>query len=87
MLKLPYWKLFVGVLASGWKNAKQLAYMANAFKLIRIATEGGDTANGVLPVGQVTGLLQDVPTVQEVVERTVREAEEVIDRLSGMTRG
>ncbi len=85
MLKLPYWKLFVSVLASGWKNAKQLAYMANAFKLIRIATEDGDTASGVLPVGQVTGLLHDVPTVQEVVERTVREAEEVIGRLSDMT--
>ncbi len=81
MLKLPYWKLFVGVLASGWKNAKQLAYMANAFKLIRIATEDGDTVNGVLPVGQVTGLLHDIPTVQEVIERTVREAEEIIREL------
>lgn len=81
MLKLPYWKLFVGVLASGWENAKQLAHMANAFKLIRIATEDGDTVNGVLPVGQVTGLLHDIPTVQEVVERTVREAEEIIRKL------
>ncbi len=81
MLKLPYWKLFIGVLASGWNNAKQLAYMANAFKLIRIATEDGDTVNGVLPVGQVTGLLHDIPTVKEVVERTVKEAEEVIRRL------
>lgn len=81
MLKLPYWKLFVGVLASGWENAKQLAHMANAFKLIRIATEDGDTVNGVLPVGQVTSLLHDIPTVQEVVERTVREAEEIIRKL------
>jgi len=82
MLRLPYWKLFVGVLASGWDNAKQLAYMANAFKLIRIATEEGDTVNGVLPVGQVTGLLHDIPTVQEVIERTVKEAEEVIRGLN-----
>ncbi|MBC7252920.1 MAG: nitronate monooxygenase [Actinobacteria bacterium] len=82
MLKLPYWKLFIGVLASGWENAKQLAYMANAFKLIRIATEDGDTVNGVLPVGQVTGLLHDIPTVKEVIERTVKEAEEVIRRLN-----
>ncbi|MDI6873578.1 NAD(P)H-dependent flavin oxidoreductase [Candidatus Solincola sp.] len=81
MLKLPYWKLFIGVLASGWQNAKQLAYMANAFKLIRIATEDGDTVNGVLPVGQVTGLLHDIPTVKEVIERTVSEAEEIIRQL------
>jgi len=81
MLKLPYYKLFVGVLASGWENAKQLAYMANAFELIRKATEEGDTESGVLPVGQVTGLLHDIPTVKEVIERTVKEAEEVIKEL------
>jgi enoyl-[acyl-carrier protein] reductase II len=54
-LGLPYWKMFVGVLASGWDNAKQLAYMANAFTQIKIATENGDIERGVLPVGQVTG--------------------------------
>lgn len=81
-INLPYWKLFVGVLASGWQNAKQLAYMANAFKLIRVATESGDTKEGVLPVGQVTGLMSDIPTVQEVIERTAREAEEVINNLA-----
>lgn len=78
MVGLPYWKLFIGVLKSGWENAKQLAYMANAFKQIRIATEYGDVEKGVLPVGQVTGLMHDIPTVEEVITRTVREAEEVI---------
>jgi enoyl-[acyl-carrier protein] reductase II len=78
---LPYWKLFVGVLASGWDNAKQLAYMANAFKQIRIATELGDLEKGVLPVGQVQGLMHDIPTVKECIDRTVKEAEEVITNL------
>lgn len=78
---LPYWKLFVGVLASGWDNAKQLAYMANAFKQIRVATELGDVDKGVLPVGQVQGLMHDIPTVQECIDRTVKEAEEVITNL------
>ncbi len=82
-LHLPYFKLFLGVMASGWKNAKQLAFMANAFKAIRVATEYGDLTQGVLPVGQSTGLIKDNPTVAEVIERTVREAEEVIQRLSG----
>ena len=76
-LHLPYFKLFIGVLASGWKNAMQLAYMANAFKAIRVATEFGDLTTGVLPVGQSTGLIKDNPTVAEVIERTVREAEEI----------
>jgi len=76
-LHLPYIKLFIGVMLSGWKNAIQLAYMANAFKAIRIATENGDVKNGVLTVGQVTGLINDNPTVKEVIERTVKEAEEI----------
>jgi enoyl-[acyl-carrier protein] reductase II len=76
-MHLPYFKLFIGVMLSGWKNARQLAFMANAFKAIRIATEDGDVKNGVLPVGQVMGLINDNPTVKEVIERTVKEAEEV----------
>ena len=55
--------------------------MANAFKQIRVATEYGDLEKGVLPVGQVQGLIHDIPTVQEVIERTVAEAEEVIANL------
>jgi enoyl-[acyl-carrier protein] reductase II len=73
-LDLPYFKLFLGVLASGWKNARMLAFMANAFKAIRIATEDGDLEGGVLPVGQSTGLLRDIPTVSELMERMVAEA-------------
>ncbi len=82
-LHVPYLKLFLGVLASGWKNARQLAFMANAFKAIRLATEEGDMACGVLPVGQVTGLIRDEPTVKEVVERIVAEAIAVRKRLEG----
>lgn len=81
-IHVSYWKLFVGVLASGWDSAKQLAFMANAFKQIRIATENGDLNQGVLPVGQVQGILKDIPTVEEVITRTVKEAEEVINRLN-----
>lgn len=86
-MNLPYLKLFIGVLGSGWENAKQLAYMANAFKEIKVATEDGDLKRGVLPVGQVTGLLNDIPTVEELFERTVKEAEEVAEALLGKMRG
>jgi len=81
-LRLPYLKLFAGVLASGWKNAKQLAFMANAFKAIRIATENGDNEKGILTVGQVTGLVRDVPSVAELMERMVAEANAVRERLN-----
>lgn len=73
-LGVPYFKLFLGVLASGYSNAKQLAFMANAFKAIRVATENGDLETGVLPVGQVQGLIHDQPTVAELFERIMKEA-------------
>ncbi len=81
-LHLPYFKLFIGVLASGWKNSMQLAYMANAFKAIRVATEDGNMAEGVLPAGQITGLIRDNPTVAEAIERVVREAEVIAKDLA-----
>ncbi len=80
-LRLPYAKLFMGVVASGWKNAKQLAFMANAFKAIRIATENGDNDKGVLTVGQATGLVHDIPTVDQLIERMAAEAIAVRHRL------
>jgi enoyl-[acyl-carrier protein] reductase II len=76
-LRLRYLKVFFGVLASGWKNAIQMAYLANAFKMIRMATEDGDLKTGVLPVGQVTGLIHDEPTVKELIERMVAEARQI----------
>jgi len=72
---VPYFKLFIGVLLSGWSNARQLAFMANAFKAIKLATEDGDIQKGVLPVGQNQGLIHDEPTVAELFARMVVEAQ------------
>lgn len=80
-LHVPYLKLCLGVIASGWKSARQLAYMASGFEAFRLATEDGDIEKGILPVGQVTGLLHDEPTVKEVIERIVAEAKQVRERL------
>ncbi len=81
-VNMPYLKLFLGVLASGWANARQLAFMANAFKMIKVATESGDTETGVLPVGQVQGLIHDEPTVAELFERMAAEAQKAQARLT-----
>jgi len=83
-LRIPYSKLFFGVLASGWKNMKGLAFMANAFKAMQLATEDGDNEKGVLPVGQATGLIHDLPKVFEVIERIIAEAEAVQKKMAGM---
>jgi enoyl-[acyl-carrier protein] reductase II len=81
-MNMPYLKLFVGILASGWKNAMQMAYMANGFKAFKLATEDGDMEKGILPVGQVMGLVKDEPTVAELFERIVAEARAVQEKLA-----
>lgn len=82
MLNLPYSRLLAGVLLSGIKNSVMMAYLANAFKAISLATEKGDMKRGVLTVGQSTGLLHDVPTISELFERMVKEAKDSQKRIS-----
>jgi len=69
---------------SGWKNTKQLAYLANASKVFQLATEEGDLKKGVLPVGQCIGLLKDEPTVKELFDRMVSDAEGIEKRMAGI---
>jgi enoyl-[acyl-carrier protein] reductase II len=83
-LQIPYLKLFFGVLSSGWEKTKALAHMANAFKAMQLATEDGDNQKGVLPAGQVTGLIKDVPNVAQVIEQMVAEAEAVQKKMAVM---
>jgi enoyl-[acyl-carrier protein] reductase II len=83
-LRLPFIKLFIGVMLSGWKNTKQLAYLANASKAFQLATEEGDFKKGVLPVGQCTGLIKDQPTVAELLDRMVQEADGVEKKMAGI---
>ncbi len=45
--------------------------------------ESGDVDNGLLSVGQVVGLVHDIPTVKELIDRMVKEAKEVASDLAG----
>jgi len=47
----------------------------------RIVYESGDLDAGIWSAGQAQGLIQDVPTVKELVERIVTDAEAIIRRL------
>ncbi len=84
MLNLPFYKLAIGAMLSGWKNARQLAFLANASKNFQRATEEGDLKRGVLPVGQCMGLVKDEPTVKELLDRIIREAQDTQKRMAGI---
>lgn len=63
----------------------QLAMAANAPMLIKAALVDGHPEVGVLPTGQVAGLIDAIPTVAEVIERLVAEAEFTLERLGGLS--
>ncbi|MCU1498613.1 MAG: 2-nitropropane dioxygenase [Acidimicrobiales bacterium] len=64
----------------------QLAMAANAPMLIKSALVDGDPSVGVLPTGQVTGVIDELPSVAELVEAVVADARATLTRL-GATRG
>jgi len=80
-MNLPYIKLALSVLVQGPKMVMQLAHFASAFDKIKVATEKGDLDYGVQLIGQSQGLINDVPSVKEVIERTVKEAKEIQKKL------
>ena len=41
----------------------------------------GDLDVGIISCGQGVGLIKDIPTVKELLDRIMKEAEETIDRL------
>lgn len=82
MMNLSHFKLIIGVLLSGWSNIKQLSYMANASKSIRYAIDDGDTQKGILPLGQDTGMIDDIPTVSELIKRIIADARKAKKKIS-----
>ena len=55
---------------------------ANAPMLTRASMVEGRIEVGILPTGQVVGVIDQLPTVAEVLEGIVREAEETLARLA-----
>ena len=81
-MQVPYHKLLKQVFTASPDTIRQLFYMAHGFKSLQDATGFGDTEHGILPVGQVQGLIHDEPTVTEVVERIINEAKSVNSQVS-----
>lgn len=83
-LKLSWPKLLIGTMRQGTDTMIKLAHMATAFEKIKVATEDGDLEKGVHLTGQVQGLIQDIPTVAELIERTMEEARQACARMGAL---
>jgi NAD(P)H-dependent flavin oxidoreductase YrpB (nitropropane dioxygenase family) len=59
----------------------QVVMAANTPMLLKAAMVDGRPDLGVMASGQVVGLIEDLPSVQELLDRIMKEAEDVLARL------
>jgi NAD(P)H-dependent flavin oxidoreductase YrpB (nitropropane dioxygenase family) len=64
----------------------QVAMAGNAPMLTKAALVDGRLDTGVLPTGQVVGLVDELPTVAEIIGSIMEEAEATLSRLEGNAR-
>ena len=62
-------------------RVRLLSYFGASIPKIETATIQGDIEKGVQFIGQAQGLVHDVPTAGELVQRVIREAEEILEKL------
>ncbi|MCY4663981.1 MAG: nitronate monooxygenase, partial [Acidimicrobiaceae bacterium] len=60
----------------------QMAMAANAPMLTRATMVDGDIDAGILPTGQCVGVVDDLPTCAELIERIVAETVAALDRVA-----
>jgi NAD(P)H-dependent flavin oxidoreductase YrpB (nitropropane dioxygenase family) len=65
----------------------QVLMAANAPILVRTALIEGKPSEGVIPTGQVAGLIDDLPTCATLIERIMAEADATLARLGSVSPG
>lgn len=74
-LQIPYLKLFIDVIKKGPKQTADMMRMAQQLRAHTVTLTTGDLKTGMTGGGQSVGLVHDIPTVAEVMQRIVAEAE------------
>jgi enoyl-[acyl-carrier protein] reductase II len=73
---IPLWKVLPGLLTQ-WDKMFVIAQFGAATQAIQAATVDGSLDHGVQFIGQSMGMINDIPSVDEIVQRVVDEAREV----------
>jgi enoyl-[acyl-carrier protein] reductase II len=79
----PLLALLREVFSKGFIETLKLAYFGAATTEIRKATVEGDHRKGIQLIGQVQGLVHDVPAVLEIIQRIMSEADTALDHVNG----
>lgn len=78
---MPVLKVALGGMLQKPQELRQLALFGAATESIRLAIEDGDHERGVQLIGQVQGLIDDIPDVQQLFDRIMQEADATLARL------
>jgi NAD(P)H-dependent flavin oxidoreductase YrpB (nitropropane dioxygenase family) len=65
----------------------QVLLAANTPMLLKAAMVDGRTDLGMMAAGQVAGLIDDLPSVQELIDRIMAEAGAALDGVAGAVVG
>lgn len=77
----PIWKVLAGMMLM-INKVKLLAYFGASVPRIQAATVQGDLNKGVQFIGQTQGLINDIASVKDIIERTVFEAQSLHQTLA-----
>ena len=80
-LNIPLWKVLPGLLTQ-YDKMFMVAQLGAATKAIQAATVDGDIKEGVQFIGQCQGLIDEIESVEEVVQRILQEANEASSKTS-----
>lgn len=81
-LQVPYLKMFTDVIRKGPKETIAMMRMAQMLEAHTVTLTTGDLRTGMTASGQSVGLIHDVPTVAEVMERLMAEVDAARQELS-----
>jgi len=65
------------------RTLAQMTLAANTPTLLKAGLVEGDTSAGILASGQVVGVIDDLPTCEELIDRIVTGAVDELRRSSG----
>jgi enoyl-[acyl-carrier protein] reductase II len=85
-MNIPLMKVIPGLLTQ-WDKMFAVAQFGAATTALQTATVDGEMDGGVQFVGQSQGLIYDIPTVEEMMQRIIKEAEAASIQTSMCLRG
>ena len=79
-LDISIWKILVGSIVQP-RQIRLLACFGAAMPRLKAATEQGDLDQGMQFIGQSQGLIHDIPTAQQLIDRMLQDAEQTLATL------